>query len=89
MNETTPICKCQSWDTCQWSKSVVNTVSLHSADHPTRKFAESFFKDRKCSAHKRKVFCCNDKDAPTMQQMNGLRALVPRTVIILLQIVVK
>ena len=35
-------------------------------------------KQRKCSLRKRKVFCCNDKDAPTLAQMkllvSGLRS---------------
>ena len=83
-NKSVPICKCQQWDTCEWSKNIVNTISLHPTDHPTRKFAESFFRQRRCSAHQRKVFCCNDKDAPTLEQMNELKALVPRLVIMTL-----
>ena len=78
MNKTVSKCKCQQWDTCEWSKSIVNTISQHASDHPTRKFAEYFFKQRKCSLRKRKVFCCNDKDAPTLAQMkllvSGLRS---------------
>ena len=72
MSQTESICKCQQWDTCEWSKSVLNTISLHQSNHPTRKFAEYFFKERKCSLRQRKVFCCNGKDAPTLAQMEML-----------------
>ena len=77
-NTTKSECKCQEWDTCEWSKSVVNTISLHPSNHPTRKYAESFFKEKKCSFRKRKVFCCNGKDVPTYKQLNKMKVFRSR-----------
>ena len=78
-NTTKSECKCQEWDTCEWSKIVVNTISLHPSNHPTRKYAESFFKEKKCSFRKRKVFCCNDKDVPTYKQLNKMKVFRSRS----------
>ena len=66
-------CKCQSWDTCGWSKDMVNSISSLPSNHPTKKDFESFFKEFKCIGKQQEVYCCDGEDMPTIEQRKILQ----------------
>ena len=70
---TTSKCKCQSWDTCQWSKDMVKSISSLPSNHPTKKDYELFFRLYTCSNNEEKVYCCDEKDLPTLVQRQLLK----------------
>lgn len=73
LEETKSKCNCQAWNVCEWSKNAVNSIASLPSNHATRKDFESFFKELICEGKTRKVYCCNDKDAPTVAQMKILK----------------
>ena len=73
LNDTKSKCKCQTWDACEWSKNAVNSIDSLPSNHPTRKDFESFFKELICEDKQREVYCCNEKDVPTVSQKKILK----------------
>ena len=73
LKDTKSKCKCQTWDACEWSKNAVISIDSLPSNHPTRKDFESFFKELICEDKQREVYCCNEKDVPTVSQRKILK----------------
>ena len=66
-------CKCQDWKTCRWANQTVYTISSLPSGHVTHASFLNFFKQHICDKRTRKVYCCNDKDIPTIEKLKELR----------------
>ena len=64
-------CKCQSIESCLWSKRIVEAIGGVNQNHVIFDKINKHFEERTCGDGK--VFCCNDQKSPTGSQLKVLK----------------
>ena len=64
-------CKCQSIESCLWSKRIVKAIGGVNQNHVIFEKINKHFEERTCGDGK--VFCCNDQKSPTGSQLKVLK----------------
>ena len=68
-------CDCQNYASCNWSKKLVNMVSLIEKYSPAWTSQKLFLKDNICDTEKQNVYCCGQNGtyptADELLELNG------------------
>ena len=68
-------CNCQNYASCNWSKKLVNMVSLLEKSSPAWTSQKLFLKDKICDTEKQNVYCCGQNGtyptADELLELNG------------------
>lgn len=75
-------CKCVSYQDCNWSKTMLDDLT-HLAnidgnqEGPVFKTGLRFFNNKVCDYNKRHVYCCNNNQHPSDEQVEKLKVMEP------------
>merc|ERR1712223_519332 len=81
-NKTQDNCKCQTYESCEWSKNIVGNLSVLLGDNIIQgensglfQAGHKFVHSRTCNFATKRVYCCNERHYPSINQMKILRGL--------------
>ena len=80
--KTQKMCKCQAYESCEWSKKTVENLSvllgeniLQGQNSGLFQAGHKFVHSRTCNFATQHVYCCNERHYPSINQMKILRGL--------------
>ena len=61
--------ECRLYTSCQWSTDAIRSVSRLPKTHPIRETLVKFIRKRVCNLQRQAVFCCQDGEAPSQDDL--------------------